>query len=97
LGAADHGPALSHLVLDEGDSLVLYTDGVTEATRAGDEEYGVERLAALLARCCADSPQDLIRNCLADLGSFLQGEMRSDDLTILALQRAAPIQSQPRT
>jgi len=76
--------------LDDGDSIVLYTDGVTEATNALDAAYGDERLRNLLA-CCAGGPaRDLVTRCLSDLTSFLEGEALGDDLTILALGRCRP-------
>ena len=84
---SDAGYSVERLVLEEGDTLVLYTDGATEATNASQEEYGPNRLAALLAGCSADTPQELIEKCLADVALFLDGQERSDDLTILALQR----------
>lgn len=74
-------------VLREGDALVLYTDGVTEAANAAEEEYGSERLLSVLGQCRGDAPPQLIARCLADLSSFLDGGERSDDLTILALGR----------
>jgi sigma-B regulation protein RsbU (phosphoserine phosphatase) len=83
----DTGYSVGRSVLDEGDTLVLYTDGATEATNASQEEYGTNRLAALLAGCSADTPQELIGKCLEDVALFLNGEERNDDLTILALQR----------
>jgi sigma-B regulation protein RsbU (phosphoserine phosphatase) len=73
--------------LGDADSIVLYTDGVTEATNTHDEEFGAGRLRSLLA-CCAGLPaRDLVTRCLADLTSFLEGEALSDDLMILALGR----------
>lgn len=74
-------------VLRAGDVLVLHTDGVTEAMNAAGEEYGSERLLAVLERCRGDAPAELIRRCLADVSVFLDGEERGDDLTILALGR----------
>jgi phosphoserine phosphatase RsbU/P len=41
-----------HIFLDPGDSLLMYTDGVTEARNAADEEYGVDRLKLIAARHC---------------------------------------------
>jgi sigma-B regulation protein RsbU (phosphoserine phosphatase) len=67
--------------------MVLYTDGVTEATNAHGEEYGDERLRGLLACCRGQSARDLVTRCLADVSSFLDGGALSDDLTILALMR----------
>jgi sigma-B regulation protein RsbU (phosphoserine phosphatase) len=73
--------------LDDGDSIVLYTDGVTEAANVHDTEYGAERLGSVLARCGGRSPRELVTRCLADVSSFLDGGALSDDLTILALGR----------
>ena len=80
---------MERITLAEGDTLLLYTDGLTEAVGLRDEEYGVSRLTGVLARYRAEAPRDLIRSCLADLGTLLGGQERSDDLTILALQRHA--------
>jgi sigma-B regulation protein RsbU (phosphoserine phosphatase) len=74
-------------VLDKGDTLVLYTDGLTEAANAEGEDYGMARLLTLLSRCGGDRPKDLVAKCLADVAAFLDGADRSDDLTILAVAR----------
>jgi sigma-B regulation protein RsbU (phosphoserine phosphatase) len=73
--------------LREGDVLLVYTDGLTEAANSSEDEYGTDRLLRVLGHCRGDTPRDLIAKCLADLASFLDGEERSDDLTILALGR----------
>jgi sigma-B regulation protein RsbU (phosphoserine phosphatase) len=75
------------VVLREGDGLVVYTDGLTEAENSDDDEYGIDRLLAVLGRSRGAAPQEMIANCLADLSSFLGGKERADDLTILALAR----------
>ncbi|HUK14112.1 MAG TPA: SpoIIE family protein phosphatase [Thermoanaerobaculaceae bacterium] len=74
--------------LGAGDSLVLYTDGLSEARDAGDREYGAERIAAVAAAHAADSPERLADACFADLASHLGGAARSDDLTLMVLRRA---------
>ena len=40
---------MTQISLDPGDSVVLYTDGVTEATDAAKEEFGMERLHQVFA------------------------------------------------
>lgn len=75
------------IALREGDVLVVYTDGLTEAANSGGEEYGIDRLLAVLERSRGVAPRELIAKCLADLSSFLDGRERADDLTILALGR----------
>jgi phosphoserine phosphatase RsbU/P len=77
------------IALDVGESLLLYTDGATEARNASDEEYGVPRIAELASRCSNFSPDQLLENCLADLTKFAGATKIKDDLTLLALQRVA--------
>jgi len=75
--------------IQAGDSLLIYTDGLTEARNSKDEEYGLHRVKAVADRNGNKTPSELISNCLADLHSFTAGAKPADDLTLLALQRAA--------
>jgi serine phosphatase RsbU (regulator of sigma subunit) len=68
---------------------VLYTDGLTEARDPAGDEYGADRLAALLGSLHALEPQALLSACLADHAAFRAGTPVSDDLTLLVLRRAA--------
>ena len=72
--------------LGPGDTLLLYTDGWTEAA-VGEEEYGVGRAAAALRRARRLPPADLVAACRGELDAFLAGAPRGDDLTLLALRR----------
>jgi phosphoserine phosphatase RsbU/P len=72
-----------------GDSLLIYTDGLTEARNADDQEYGLHRVRAIADGHGTKPPAELISNCLADLRTFTAGAKQADDLTLLALQRAA--------
>jgi len=74
--------------LAPGESLLLYTDGVSEARSPAGEEYGEERLETLLAQESQAPPPALIRACLDALNAFRSGQPLLDDLTIMAIQRA---------
>ncbi|NIM18928.1 MAG: SpoIIE family protein phosphatase [Candidatus Latescibacteria bacterium] len=74
--------------LDRGDRLVLYTDGLSEAT-SGDLEYGEERISQLALRHAGLSPEELVAAYVEDLNTFTSGSARQDDLTILVIQRAS--------
>ena len=76
----------TRLQLEVGDTLFLYTDGLSEA-RSGDDEYGVDRVAHLVRQQAARAPAELIAACLDDLHTFEAGGPRLDDLTLLAIQR----------
>lgn len=72
--------------LARGDVVLLYTDGLTEAER-DDEEYGIGRTAAVLRRSAHLPLAELLAACRQDLGAFLAGSQRADDLTLVALRR----------
>jgi serine phosphatase RsbU (regulator of sigma subunit) len=71
--------------LEAGGSVVLYTDGVIEARRAG-ELYGVERLDALLARRYMRSAEDIAGSVIHSARGFTGGEL-SDDCAVVVLKR----------
>jgi serine phosphatase RsbU (regulator of sigma subunit) len=68
-----------------GDSVVLYTDGVIEARRAG-ELYGAERLDRLLAERHELRPRKLARAVLDDCRAFAEGEL-ADDCAVVVVRR----------
>ncbi len=71
-----------------GDSLLIYTDGLSEARNAAGEEYGLHRVRAMADGHKSKPPAELISHCLSDLRTFTAGAKPADDLTLLALQRA---------
>jgi serine phosphatase RsbU (regulator of sigma subunit) len=75
------------LTLKQGDTLLLYTDGVTEARR-GREQYGEERLRNLLADAGRLSAYDLTKAVEDDV-LFFTGGPHTDDVAILALRVTA--------
>jgi phosphoserine phosphatase RsbU/P len=72
-----------------GDALLFYSDGVTESRGASGEEYGVERLSRFAEKRRGSPPADLVASCLAELRDFSAAQPRSDDVTMMALRRAA--------
>ena len=76
------------LELAYGDTLLLYTDGLTEARNRAGAEYGLHRIRTLAARHAGIEPAGLISECLKDLLSFGEGLKQTDDLTLLAVRRA---------
>jgi sigma-B regulation protein RsbU (phosphoserine phosphatase) len=78
-------PSPTKLQLHTGDTIFLYTDGLSEAC-CQDDEYGVDRLTALMGKHRSLSPTELVSVCLKDLAEFTGATPRTDDLTLLALQ-----------
>jgi serine phosphatase RsbU (regulator of sigma subunit)/catechol 2,3-dioxygenase-like lactoylglutathione lyase family enzyme len=68
--------------LEPGDTLVIYTDGITEATNAIGEEFGQSRLSAVLCEHADLQPADLVRTVIDAIGEFA-GEDQQDDLTLV--------------
>lgn len=72
------------LTLEPGDMLVCYSDGVTDATRRGDNTmYGLEKLRAFIAKHSHHSAQKLVELIIEDVDNFRDGEEQPDDLTLL--------------
>ncbi|MGH9037524.1 MAG: PP2C family protein-serine/threonine phosphatase, partial [Acidimicrobiia bacterium] len=77
-----------HLVLQPGDAVVLYTDGVIEARNEAGEEFGLERLSELLTTCGGRSAEGIARRIERSVLDH-RGERTEDDLAIVVL-RAEP-------
>ncbi len=75
------------LEVNPGDSLFLYTDGLTEIFNAAGDEYGIGRAELLAARHGTRELEEMLSACLGEIGNFSAGAKRTDDLTLLALRR----------
>jgi sigma-B regulation protein RsbU (phosphoserine phosphatase) len=75
------------LDLGPGDSLVLTTDGVSEATDATGAFFGEERLNACFVGGAGQTAADTVERLLRAVRGFVGGAPQSDDITILALRR----------
>jgi sigma-B regulation protein RsbU (phosphoserine phosphatase) len=75
------------LELNPSESLVLYTDGVTESTDHNDEELGVSCLRELLEDAGAPTPRRLAEHCVERALRHRGGRPATDDLTVMVLQR----------
>ncbi|HEX4038672.1 MAG TPA: SpoIIE family protein phosphatase [Acidobacteriaceae bacterium] len=78
----------ARLELAPGDLLLLYTDGLSEAAGA-DGEYGIDRLANLVARQTSLCAPAVVTACIEDLRSFAGPTPGCDDVTLLAIRHAA--------
>jgi sigma-B regulation protein RsbU (phosphoserine phosphatase) len=71
-----------------GDTLVLYTDGISEAENDGGDEYGAERLQRVIEEYRVGCPAKLVGACKQQLDQFRGKRERFDDETLLAIQYA---------
>jgi sigma-B regulation protein RsbU (phosphoserine phosphatase) len=74
------------LDLQAGDTLVFYTDGVTEAFNAGGEQFGERRLLEHLAKQDGHGAAETVASTLQAVRSHAGGHPQSDDITILAVR-----------
>ena len=74
-------------MMNSGDVLVLYTDGITEAWNEHSVQYGEARLIASLMNDRRRSPREIIARSLADLQSFRNGAARIDDITMMVIRK----------
>ena len=91
-----HGPPLAtfegikmknnYTELKKGETLYLYTDGITEATNADLELFGDERMLRSLSSHADDDPETLLRNVRKDIDEFVGQAPQFDDMTMLAVK-----------
>jgi serine phosphatase RsbU (regulator of sigma subunit) len=74
--------------LDPGDLLIAYSDGLTEARDARDEEFGFERLRAVAATARGLDAEQAAARIASEVNAFLRGERPHDDLSLVVLARS---------
>jgi sigma-B regulation protein RsbU (phosphoserine phosphatase) len=88
LGLFPDQPYTSESVeLSPGDTLVLSTDGVSEAANPEGALFGEDRLKACFAKGAGATAAESVERLLTSVRAFAAGAPQSDDITILALRR----------
>ena len=75
------------LQLEHGDTLVMFTDGVTEAMNGAEQEFGVERLDNILSGMAGKGSQQIVEAVKSGVSDFVDDAEQSDDITMLVLKR----------
>ena len=73
--------------LRPGDTVVCYTDGVTEAMNGSGEQFGMHRLRQTFVDSPPADAQDAVNKIFAAVNAFADGTVQSDDITCLAISR----------
>jgi sigma-B regulation protein RsbU (phosphoserine phosphatase) len=97
IGAVEDVSAFSNdyeLQLHDGDLMVLHTDGLTQASDAGGQLYGVERLCAEVERLHQRSPQEICDHLMAEVARW--SPVLQDDVTVMVLRYRAEDLAAPR-
>jgi len=74
------------VLLQTGDIVLIYTDGLTEAEDSQGHFYGQMRLPMMLAGHAQESPQQIVDAVLADLKAFCGRETFNDDVTLMVFK-----------
>ena len=77
------------MMLEPGDKIFQYTDGVTEATNLQNELYGMNRLGAILNKVKNGTPNDILPAVKKDIDEFVGVADQFDDITMLCLEYKA--------
>jgi len=72
-----------------GDTVVVYSDGVSEAMNEAEDFFGDERLQALVVETAGMSAADAGAHILMRLSAFVGDAVQSDDVSLLVLRRTA--------
>ncbi len=75
------------LTLQLNESMILYTDGITEAENLFGEQYGIERLCDVLQRHWQKSAAGMRQAVIEDLTQFIGQQKIFDDITLVVLKR----------
>jgi sigma-B regulation protein RsbU (phosphoserine phosphatase) len=84
--------ASGELMLEPGDTLVVYSDGVVECCNPEGEEFGLDRLIAALPRAKQQSAHGTLMMLLAVVQEFANGYPMSDDMSLTLIQRDAHLE-----
>jgi sigma-B regulation protein RsbU (phosphoserine phosphatase) len=74
--------------LEPRDSLLIYTDGIAEASSPSGQEYGIGGLSLAAGKRHGLAPKDLVAACLDDVKRYSSGTRQADDQTLMVIQRA---------
>jgi sigma-B regulation protein RsbU (phosphoserine phosphatase) len=79
--------------LEPGDTIVVFSDGVSEALDVAGNEYGDDRLREAVASVLDQSPQDVLDALLVAVKGFTGEAAQNDDITALVVRYAAPAEA----
>ena len=91
LGVMDGVPYKEYeIIMEKGEMLFVYTDGVPEAIDARKEQFGTDRLTEALNSGKAETPQEVLRTVNQAVNDFVKDAPQFDDLTMLCIKYNGP-------
>lgn len=74
------------IILEQGDSVIMFTDGVSEAMNVEGEEYTEEKLEEVLKTLQQHSAKKILTSIKNEIASYTTGAQQSDDITLVIFQ-----------
>jgi sigma-B regulation protein RsbU (phosphoserine phosphatase) len=78
---------VAEVTVDKGETVVLYTDGITDARNSANKDFGEDTLISLLKKSAKKPAAEIVSKVNAELGSFSSGVDAFDDMTLIVLKR----------
>jgi len=78
----------SEFFVSKGDFIVIYTDGVVEATDESDKPFGVERLCDVISQSRNADAENIKEAILSEVDSYTHGSSQADDITVVVLKKS---------
>lgn len=76
--------------MEKGDILVCYTDGLTESTNAGNEQFGFYRVQEAVRKNAELSAREILKKIVESFDQFVLDNPRQDDITVIVLKKESP-------
>ncbi len=76
-----------NLTLQPGESLILYTDGITDTNNTNGTLFGLKRLTTLVTKQAGKSAQSILDALLAEIDQYMQDEIQFDDTAVIVVHR----------
>ena len=76
------------IILQPGETMFVYTDGLTDMTNPQGDLFGKDRLEGTLHRSPRQSPEEIVNHVWTQIGDFSEGTEADDDMTCLVVRRA---------
>jgi serine phosphatase RsbU (regulator of sigma subunit)/pSer/pThr/pTyr-binding forkhead associated (FHA) protein len=74
------------VTLDPGDTLLVFSDGVSEALTAAGEEFGDRRIQDVVTSLLCETPETILHGLLDAVGQFTNGAVQNDDITAVVVR-----------
>ena len=84
---------VQELSIETDSTIFLYTDGLTEAMNAEHQQFGVERIQAVLDTCADYDPKEILEKITQSVDGFVKHAEQSDDLTMFAIKYIKKLRS----